>query len=313
MNKGSRRSAVLCLGLLLGLAGCGGQKDVTLFGTPPPEGWIHFLGAVAQVGQKVYFIGGTDYEWVDQDDVTVYNMATDTWSQAAPMPTARCNLGAVVVGTGIYALGGNSVKVEYYDTVGDQWTAKGDIPINAQYPNQFTSCDGKVYAISTPGGTTPNYAVYIYDGGEWTSHTSTYPADTEPALVAGDGKVFILGGDYSETDEDAFIRFDPADNTFTKMTSHALQTGRGYLNTCFSFNGKIYKINTIASDDYYMEIYDIKTNSWATVAIPCEVQGNSYYWPILVDQDVGLYYLFDNTLPQDGFYYNCTTGQFSQG
>jgi hypothetical protein len=60
--------------------------------------------------KQIYVIGGYsqhgigDYEATNK--VYCYNPATDTWSQAADMPTARYNMGVAVLNDRIYVMGG---------------------------------------------------------------------------------------------------------------------------------------------------------------------------------------------------------------
>ena len=64
----------------------------------------------------------------------IYESATDSWSAAAPMPTARSRLAAAIVGNTLFALGGYMYDgdpfggdgldvVEAYDIEGGSWSA----------------------------------------------------------------------------------------------------------------------------------------------------------------------------------------------
>jgi N-acetylneuraminic acid mutarotase len=55
--------------------------------------------------QKIYVIGGKQN--LDATNLTqVYDPATDSWSTAVPMPTARYMLGATIINDTLYAIGG---------------------------------------------------------------------------------------------------------------------------------------------------------------------------------------------------------------
>ena len=61
----------------------------------------------------------------------IYESATDSWSAAAPMPTARSGLAAAIVGNTLFALGGDDASrwggplnaVEAYGIEGGSWSA----------------------------------------------------------------------------------------------------------------------------------------------------------------------------------------------
>ena len=64
------------------------------------------LAAVAAPDGKIYAIGGFTSLYNAVDTVEEYDPATDTWTSATPMLTARGYLGAATVGGNTYAIGG---------------------------------------------------------------------------------------------------------------------------------------------------------------------------------------------------------------
>jgi N-acetylneuraminic acid mutarotase len=96
--------------------------------------------AAATLNGKIYAIGGSGRvggSSVFLSTVEVYDPSTDTWSVAAPMPTARNRLALAAVHGKIYAIGGaagvvgNAVSVstvEVYDPSTDTWTAAASMP-----------------------------------------------------------------------------------------------------------------------------------------------------------------------------------------
>jgi hypothetical protein len=99
-------------------------------------------------------MGGNDGS-VRLDRVEVYDPATDSWTVAAPMPTAREWLTAVVYGEMIYAIGGYSGsvsnRVEVYDPATDSWT--GAVPMSAGR-EWFAAvvCGDWIYAVGGSDG-----------------------------------------------------------------------------------------------------------------------------------------------------------------
>ena len=91
-----------------------------------------------------------------QNLVEVYDPAADSWSTAAPMPTARAYLGATECGGKIYAIGGmisttpvtSSMTniVEVYDPATDAWTTETPMP-TARAELVVVNVEGQVFAM----------------------------------------------------------------------------------------------------------------------------------------------------------------------
>ena len=87
--------------------------------------------AVAASGTRLFALGGMDVASNGTleiyDTLEIYESATDSWSAAAPMPTARYGLAAAIVGNTLFALGGMGPfpldVVEAYDIEGGSWSA----------------------------------------------------------------------------------------------------------------------------------------------------------------------------------------------
>jgi N-acetylneuraminic acid mutarotase len=95
----------------------------------------HHMG-VAVYNDRMYIIGGQhdhDNRLVSQDDVHMYDPATDTWTQLADLPEARNHIGAttMLLGSRIYVLGGQFAHEDARDTV-----FVYDIPTNTWFTQQ---------------------------------------------------------------------------------------------------------------------------------------------------------------------------------
>lgn len=112
------------------------------------------VAAVALNG-LIYVIGG--WRLVSgtptvQNIVEVFDPTTNTWSSAAPMPTARAYFGAVDCGQRIYTMGGAFPNLamtnvlEIYDPVTDSWSADTPMPTSRA---ELVAVDvgGTVFAI----------------------------------------------------------------------------------------------------------------------------------------------------------------------
>ena len=109
--------------------------------------------AAAEVGGKIYAIGGVGSGGGILNVVEEYDPASDTWATTVHMPTARYDLAAAAVGGKIYAIGGlnggvlNVVDVvEEYDPAHDTWTTKAPM-LTARYDLAAAGVGGKIYAI----------------------------------------------------------------------------------------------------------------------------------------------------------------------
>jgi N-acetylneuraminic acid mutarotase len=91
--------------------------------------------------------------------VEVYSPATNTWTTAVPMPTARTELGVTTGKDGrIYAIGGWSdienghilATVEAYSPPTNSWTTAAPMPTTRADMGVATGADGLIYVV---GGT----------------------------------------------------------------------------------------------------------------------------------------------------------------
>lgn len=112
-----------------------------------------FYFGLGVVAGKVYLIGGTtglgEGQEQRMDRVDIYDPATDTWAKGPKMPTRRNPGGVAVVGTRIYAIGGEGWplpqgwgagpflgSIEEYDPINRQWKKKKDM---LEIKNWFSS------------------------------------------------------------------------------------------------------------------------------------------------------------------------------
>ena len=92
---------------------------------------LHHVG-IGVAGGRLYVIGGYRQSgltvWEPVATVYAYDPATDSWSERAPMPTARGALSVTEHDGKLYAIGGydrkaNSAAVEVYDPVRNSWAS----------------------------------------------------------------------------------------------------------------------------------------------------------------------------------------------
>jgi N-acetylneuraminic acid mutarotase len=108
--------------------------------------WSHMLqlpqargaGALVRVGRKLHFFGGLDHNFNDRGEHWTLDLRRpNVWRAEPPMPNPRNHLGAALVGTKIYAIGGqkrldeehgNVADVHAFDVVTRQWSQVASLP-----------------------------------------------------------------------------------------------------------------------------------------------------------------------------------------
>jgi hypothetical protein len=130
------------------------KTDSWTYKATMPTARYNFAIAVCQ--NKIYCIGGctkaTDEGQTATTANEVYDPATNTWETKAPMPTTRFSLGATVVGSKIYLLGGylNHTGLtlnEVYDPIKNSWTTEAPIP--QAVAGYVSATDEKIYIIDS--------------------------------------------------------------------------------------------------------------------------------------------------------------------
>jgi len=219
--------------------------------------------ATAVCQNKIYVIGGiigeSDPTTSGYTGVTeVYDPLTDTWETMEPMPTARENLDANVVGDKIYLIGGSSHtsvfpfqqyanENQVYDPSTDSWSTKTPIPTST-YCYASAAVDNKTYVM---GGYSSGYFVrlnQIYDpetdtwsyGKEMPTAVFSAAADVTTGLLAPK-RIYVLGGMYNSFNVPSNLTqvYDPETDTWTTGTS--MPTSRWSLGAA-AVNDEIYVI-----------------------------------------------------------------------
>jgi Kelch motif len=210
---------------------------------------LNHVGMAAHDG-AIYVVGGLgdQLEFLSEASTALwrYDIATETWSELPPMPTARGALGAAFVGDTLYAVGGRNGTdsydtVEAFDTRTERWRERAALPSGRDHLG-VASLGGFVYAV---GGR--------YDGGEELSEFLRYDPGTNrwtrlPDLPQGTSgvnlervgdRLVITGG---EDSEQAWITgrtfaFDPAIGKWRELPPSP-RPKHGYAST--GFDGRLY-------------------------------------------------------------------------
>jgi hypothetical protein len=165
---------------------------------------------VAVVGDAIYAIGGRSQtsgpcSGEPLQDVERYDIASNTWTTVASLPSPRSDLAAAEIGGKIYVFGGctDSISflndVDVYNPQTDTWsTAPTDMPTARAGMYAVTSIGGTVYVIGGWNGVgvgLDTNEAYKVAQDTWTTGLLPMPTPRAEAGAAGhDGRIYIVGG-----------------------------------------------------------------------------------------------------------------------
>jgi N-acetylneuraminic acid mutarotase len=201
-----------------------------------PEG-VNHAGFVA-VNDRLYIVGGyREATFEPVGAVHIYDVANQTWSQGASMPTPRGALAYTVLEGRIHTIGGTiappedleegeegyredrSVGVhEVYDPTTDSWEQRAPMPTPRNH-HAAAATDGRIYV--TAGRASTNFTmtqteVYDPETDRWRGAAPLPTGRSGVAAVALDGWIYLFGGEtFDPGDErtfDAAERYDPQDD-----------------------------------------------------------------------------------------------------
>lgn len=178
------------------------------------------------VRNRLYVVGGfTAVTNVPTDEVQVYDLQTQQWSMASPLPNPRGGQVGVVLEDKIHILGGgNSVSTiadhSQYDPETDTWKELEPLP-RAEGSPAAVVVDGKIYVIGGRSGSSDFGDVYIYDPSTdtWSTGPPIEPRGTAGAVLYCGG-IYLFGGE-SQADRknlDSVLRLDLERNVWETVT-----------------------------------------------------------------------------------------------
>ncbi|TEA21043.1 Kelch-like protein terF [Colletotrichum sidae] len=180
--------------------------------------------AVAINSSTIAIVGGItgtteSGAWLNSNLLSLYDIPTNTWTNAAPLPVALNHPNAAVVDGKIYLLGGLAASANetgtwratpeswVYDAIHDVWTPTAPFPLGTERGSAAVGVSGKTiylagglrYIDTSTGGTMSTVdEVSAFDtaSGTWTSFTSVplpQPRDHAGGAVV-DNKFYVIGG-----------------------------------------------------------------------------------------------------------------------
>jgi len=229
--------------------------------------------AAAPGDGMLYFAGGTTPGYSKQvNTMQRYNPATNTWSNMAPMPTARYEGVAAAINGIIYVAGGwgatlpNST-LEAYNPATNTWASLASMP-HLSGCSEGGAISGKLYVFTPCNGysVSPNPSLLdVYDpvANSWTILPSGPNSHVAGAGGVINGKLYVVGGGGNSGPDTAILDvYDPASgwSTLAPMPVALNNMGGGVI------NGKLYVAGGANGTNLYstVYVYDPATNTWST-------------------------------------------------
>ena len=150
------------------------------------------------------------------NEVWLYNVENDTWTQGANIPVAISDVNATLVGEKIYVPGGSisennvSSQLFVYDPRSDTWEVKAELPV-ALSAYALTSYEGKIYLFGGWDGKDYQDEVWVYDP-ELDSWESFGKLPEERGFASAEvvgGVIHIFGGINSKAVLKSHLLFYP--------------------------------------------------------------------------------------------------------
>jgi energy-converting hydrogenase Eha subunit A len=221
-------------------------KDTWTLKAPMPTNRSQF--GIAAYKNKIYCLGGVYgnavysngvFSYFDVYEVAtneVYDLATNTWENKAPIPDSRAGVSAHLVDGKIYLLGGNSTANDVYDPATDTWAAKAPIPISLYEYGWWTCCsavvDDKIHVVGL-GVNVHFHLVYDPESDNWSSAALWPPGAIYSSSAATTGtnapkRMYVFGVDSLWWDLDlpdfATLVYSSENDSWT--TGASMPTGR---------------------------------------------------------------------------------------
>lgn len=206
---------------------------LTLSGTVSGATEVHHIGKPAS--QDVFLCNGVFNGNGDQwgNTLQVYDQASNSWSNQAPLSTVRSSMAAGVINGKLYVAGGKTpisgivvpcqpVNVlEIYDPATNTWTTKTPMPTARQEAGAGV-IDGKLYVVGgqnqDTGGWLNVLEVYDPSNNTWTTKATMPTARRGLAVAALEGKLYAIGGEGTAGVLKTVEVYDPVADLWTNST-----------------------------------------------------------------------------------------------
>lgn len=151
------------------------------------------------LGNKLYLMGGCRWSEDATDEAYCYDASINTWTEANPLPTARCYFACEVLDQKIYTIGGlglnSSVPHSWdtYDPCTNNWNSYSDPNIIPEIEDSFV-LDGKIYIRCGRSAVTSHVYAVVYEpsSGTWQHADADMVSGWQGPAVVVDGTLYVL-------------------------------------------------------------------------------------------------------------------------
>jgi hypothetical protein len=202
----------------------------------------------------------------------------DLWTQVAPLPDPKWELGAATAGNGrIYAIGGANefmpqvATVYAYDVGSDTWTQVASMSEIRRHFGSAVGQDGQIYVFSGYHQGFPFFSttteVYNPVSNFWSFRADVpTPRQGQAAAAAPDGRIFVMGGGTFGNPIPNVEVYDPGTNLWSQAAG--MPRPRTDFGCVTGLDGLIYVFGGYAEPDGYSssaDVYDPLNNVWAAL------------------------------------------------
>lgn len=155
--------------------------------------------AFEAIAKKLYILGGCSWSEDATDEVYCYDVAMNTWSEAASMSSARCYFGCESMDGKIYAIGGYGLGTsdphswDTYNSSTNSWESRSDPNIILDIEDSMVM-DGKIYIRSRTSTIPPHVYMAVYNplSDKWKQIDADLASGWRGPIVAVDDTLYVL-------------------------------------------------------------------------------------------------------------------------
>lgn len=166
-------------------------------------------GALVRVGRKLHFFGGVDKRFRDRGSHWVLDLRRPVkWIDQAPLPNPRNHLGYALLGTRIYAIGGqhrlneendNVADVHAFDVITGTWSQVASLPEPRSHTHNSTFVSPDSHLIIAGGATNSTVTLsdlleYDPTTDKWSSFGQLPELRAAPSVKMLGGRIVLTGG-----------------------------------------------------------------------------------------------------------------------
>lgn len=238
---------------------------------------------VAELGGKIYVLGGYPASRITVNTVQVYDAASNAWYLTAPLAVAVNHPMPAVANGRVYVIGGQTDTgnayvntVQEFDPVTTNWTLKTSMP-TARSAGAAAVIGDLIYVA---GGRPPrgnDFAVYNSATDTWRTLPNLPSQRNHLAACAIEGKIYVVGGrlaaGFTSPMTSVLEMFDPATSQWTSRAP--MPTTRGGINGIVA-NGNFFVFGGEGPNGVFdeMEMYVPGQDRWYRLEpLPIAVHG----------------------------------------